>query len=73
MAMTGYNGDFSSCCEMQKKCIDLVNLLFSDVNPIPIKAALELCGVNSCNLRQPLIKADAELIVKLKKELGKFG
>ena len=72
MVMSGYNGDFGKCSQMQKRCIELVNLLFSDVNPIPIKAALELSGFNSCNLRLPLVKADVNLYQRIETELRKF-
>lgn len=73
MTMNGYFGNFKICSEMQKECINLVELLFSDVNPIPIKAALEIIGIKSCNLRLPLVKADEILISEIKNELKKFN
>ncbi len=72
MTMFGYNEQTAKCCEMQSKCTKLIELLFSDVNPIPVKTALEILGVKSCNLRLPLISADEKLKKALKYELTKF-
>ena len=40
MVMSFLNGDVAKAAEMQVKAIPLVNALFSEVNPIPVKAAL---------------------------------
>lgn len=39
-------GDFKKSFEMQKKYIKLMDMLFSDVNPIPIKEAMNMFGFN---------------------------
>lgn len=72
LAMSGYNGNFKACSALQKECSKLVELLFSDVNPIPVKAAAEIIGYNCGKLRLPLIEADNSLKLKIKKELKKF-
>ena len=46
--------------EMQLKAIPLIEALFSDVNPIPVKAAMNYMGYGAGNLRMPLIPMDEE-------------
>ncbi len=48
------DGDFKSSFDMQKKYIALMDALFSDVNPIPVKAAMNLLGYNCGPCRLPL-------------------
>ena len=45
---------------MQKEALTLVKDLFSDVNPIPAKRAMELKGLCSDLLKEPLIPLDEE-------------
>ena len=47
-------GDFKGSFAMQKYYIELMDALFSDVNPIPVKAAMNLCGFNCGPCRMPL-------------------
>lgn len=47
-------GDFKKSFEMQKKYIKLMDMLFSDVNPIPIKEAMNMFGFNCGDCRLPL-------------------
>ena len=42
-----HEGDVKGAAEIQLKAIPLVNALFSEVNPIPVKAALNLMGMNA--------------------------
>ena len=48
------DGDFKGSFDMQKKYIALMDALFSDVNPIPVKAAMNLLGYNCGPCRLPL-------------------
>lgn len=48
------DGDFKGSFEMQKKYIALMDALFSDVNPIPVKAAMNLMGYRCGSCRLPL-------------------
>lgn len=48
------DGDFISAGRMQVKYIDFFDLLFAEVNPIPIKCAMNLAGMNAGTLRLPL-------------------
>ena len=44
LAMSYLEGDVQKSCEMQLKALPLVRALFSEVNPIPVKAAMNLMG-----------------------------
>ena len=48
------DGDFKGSFDMQKKYIALMDALFSDVNPIPVKAAMNLMGYRCGSCRLPL-------------------
>lgn len=66
-------GDVKGAAEIQLKAIPLVNALFSEVNPIPVKAALNLMGMNAGPLRMPLTEMEEENKEKLKKAMQDFG
>lgn len=66
-------GDVKGATEIQLKAIPLVNTLFSEVNPIPVKAALNLMGMNVGPLRMPLTEMEEENKEKLKKAMQDFG
>lgn len=53
--VTSYlEGDTKTACKMQLDSIPLYNALFCEVNPIPVKAALNMMGKNVGGLRAPL-------------------
>lgn len=54
MAMHGVNGNIRECVEMQKKYLALCDALFSDVNPIPVKEALNMMHMEVGECRLPL-------------------
>ena len=54
MVMKFHQGDIKGSCEMQLKALPLINALFCEVNPIPVKAALNLMGKEVGDLRPPL-------------------
>lgn len=65
-------GDKNKAAKMQLDAIPLINALFSEVNPIPVKEALNICGYNYGEPRLPLIpmsKANKEILEKCLKEL----
>lgn len=55
------------------KMLDLINNLFIEVNPVPIKTAMNLLGFNAGNLRMPLVDMDSANLEKLKKSMTDFG
>ena len=66
------NGDIKKATKMQLDVIPLCEALFSEVNPIPVKAALNILGYNYGIPRLPLTKMSAEKEEILKNEIAKF-
>lgn len=54
IAQYGLDGDFKKSAELQLRYIDLCNALFCDVNPIPVKEAMCMMGVDVGRCRMPL-------------------
>ena len=53
-------GDVKGSSELQLKYIPVIHALFSEVNPIPVKAAMNLLGYNVGSLRMPLTEMEDE-------------
>ena len=68
-----FNGDVEKARKLQLDMLDLINNLFIEVNPVPIKTAMNLLGYNAGNLRMPLIDMAEDNLEKLKKSLTDFG
>ena len=73
MVMNYLNGNQAEALKMQCKALDLVDALFCEVNPIPVKAALNLMGWEVGPLRMPLGEMESGNIEKLKKAMQSFG
>ena len=73
MAQAALDGDFRKAAEMQLRCLELVRCLFCEVNPIPVKAALNMMGYEAGIPRLPLTEMtqpNQEKLMKAMKELG---
>lgn len=57
----------------QVKYINLIEALFNEVNPVPVKEALRLLGISDNYMRLPLSPASIETSELLKDELKKLG
>lgn len=69
-----YNeGKVKESCDLQLKALPLIHALFSEVNPIPVKKALNLMGKEVGPLRGPLSEMEDEHAAKLAEEMKKFG
>lgn len=66
-------GKVKESCELQLKALPLVDALFCEVNPIPVKGALNLMGKEVGPLRSPLCEMEEEHKELVKQELIKFG
>lgn len=66
-------GKTAEALEIQKKYLDLENAMFIDVNPIPVKEAMNLLGKDVGECRLPLIRMEEAKIEKLRNELKKAG
>ena len=67
------NGDTKGALELQLKYLPLVNLLFSEVNPIPVKTACKLMGFAAGPMRLPLTDMEPEHAELLAAEMRRLG
>ena len=73
MCMAFLNGDTEKARDLQLKYIPFINALFSDVNPIPVKEAMNLMGKNVGPVRLPLVpmnEAKKQEMIKIMTGLG---
>ena len=68
-----FDGDIKGASEAQFKAYPLIKALFAEVNPIPVKAALNLMGKNVGSLRLPMTEATDSTKALLKDEMTKYG
>lgn len=66
-------GDIAGSLKMQLDALDIIDALFCEVNPIPVKVAMNLMGLNVGPLRLPLCEMEPANEAKLKKALIDFG
>lgn len=66
LVQAALDGDFDTAADLQIKLLPLTETLFSEVNPIPIKAAMKLAGYDCGDCRLPLTSASQVTIKKLK-------
>ena len=71
MVASYLDGDVVKSCEMQLKYFDLVKALFCEVNPIPVKKALNLMGMEVGSLRLPLTEMEDANAKRLEEEMRK--
>jgi 4-hydroxy-tetrahydrodipicolinate synthase len=73
--MTGacLSGDFARGAALQLKYLDLINKLFIEVNPIPVKAAMNLMGMDVGETRLPLCEMEPPNLEKLRSSLQNLG
>ncbi len=66
LAVSAINGELEKSISLQKKLLPLCNALFSDVNPIPVKEAMNMLNMNVGKCRLPLcdIKKDSKKILE---------
>lgn len=67
------DGDYTKAREIQLKALPLIHALFSEVNPIPVKAALNMQGFEVGKPRLPLTEMEPEHQEVLKKAMKEFG
>ena len=68
-----FAGDVKTSAGLQLKAIPLITELFSEVNPIPVKAAMNLMGKGVGPLRMPLTEMESQNQEKLKKAMTAYG
>lgn len=72
MVMSYLEGDIKTAKELQLKAIELINALFIEVNPIPVKAAMELKGYKVGKCRLPLTTMSEGNLEVLKKTIENY-
>lgn len=68
-----FNGNIENATDLQLKTLPLIHDLFCEVNPIPVKAALNIMGYNVGIPRLPLVELSKANKNKLKETMKKYG
>lgn len=68
-----FAGDMTKARDLHFKMSPLIDALFIEVNPIPVKAALALMGKIECEYRLPLCKMSDSNLEKLKNVMTSYG
>ena len=73
MTASYFDGDVKKSMELQLKYFDLIGALFCEVNPIPVKKAMNLMGMEVGPLRAPLTEMEEEHAARLAEEMKRVG
>ena len=73
IVMKFLEGDIAGSRDLQLKSLDLIDALFCEVNPIPVKAALNLMGKEVGPLRGPLTEMEPQNQERLAKAMREYG
>ena len=68
-----FKGDLATAQKLQREAIPLIDALFSEVNPIPIKKAMNLMGFEVGSLRSPLCDMSEAGTAKLAEAMKAYG
>jgi 4-hydroxy-tetrahydrodipicolinate synthase len=66
-------GDYETARKLNMRYVDLMSAMFYEVNPIPVKTAMNLLGMDVGELRLPLCEMEPANLEKLKKSMLKAG
>lgn len=73
MVIKFFQGDVSGAVKLQLKTLELIKALFSEVNPIPIKAAVNLLGFQAGQCRLPLTEIEDNHLEALRAAMRHYG
>ncbi|MBE6785042.1 MAG: 4-hydroxy-tetrahydrodipicolinate synthase [Ruminococcaceae bacterium] len=73
MAEYGVKGKNKECLEMQNEVMELAQKLFCDVNPIPVKEAMNMLGMCTARMRMPLANASEGNLNLISDVLDRYG
>ena len=68
-----FEGKVAESAQMQMDALELINSLFCEVNPIPVKKALNLMGREAGVLRRPLTEMEDANAARLEKAMKEYG
>lgn len=66
-------GDYKAAAKIQLDSLDLINALFCEVNPIPVKTAMRMMGFDAGELRLPLSEMSPANYERLKGAMKAYG
>ena len=73
IAQSYLDGDVKKSAKLQLEALDLIDSLFCEVNPIPVKTAMNIMGVNAGPLRLPLSPMEEKNEERLRKSMKNYG
>jgi 4-hydroxy-tetrahydrodipicolinate synthase len=73
MCQSFFDGDLETARTLQREALPLVDALFSEVNPIPVKTALNLMGKEAGPLRSPMSEMGEAAKQKLIAAMNSYG
>jgi 4-hydroxy-tetrahydrodipicolinate synthase len=73
MVLKFLNGDTKGACDLQLKLLPLIDAMFIEVNPIPVKTAMNLMGFEMGQLRLPLVEMSHDNLAILKTKMTEYG
>lgn len=73
ICQTYLDGNVKESCRLQLKALELCHALFCEVNPIPVKKALNLMGITGGTLRGPLTEMEEANAQRLEKAMREYG
>ena len=68
-----FGGDIQGAVQLQLKMLNLIKAIFIEVNPIPVKAAMNLMGLKAGVCRLPLTEMEDKNLAVLKAEMKAYG
>lgn len=68
-----FSGETEKSAGLQIKYLELINALFMDVNPIPVKDAMNIMGMNVGECRMPLLTMTDDNLNKMRSVLSKYN
>ena len=68
-----FKGEAAKSTKMQLDAIPLIDALFCEVNPIPVKEAMNMMGKEVGPFRKPLVEMEPQNKERLRKELVNYG
>lgn len=68
-----FEGNVAESAKLQLEAIELIEALFCEVNPIPVKKAAELMGLCGGTLRMPLTEMEPAHVTRLEQAMKSYG
>ena len=68
-----FDGEIEKSARLQLEALEIIDALFCEVNPIPVKTAMNLMGKEVGPLRAPLCGRDEKHLARLKKAMENYG